>query len=128
MRILNGDGGSWIYDPYEPETVFQLDRFHIYQEIKRKIKDKKVQKKLTKLLEEEKPEEMLEYIIMYADSVDSKEENDKESANARKLYEYLNNNKEGLLPYQKRGIKIPEAPKGIVYKNMGVRKIKIVQQ
>ena len=28
-RILNGDGGSWIKDPYEPETVFQLDRFHI---------------------------------------------------------------------------------------------------
>lgn len=31
-RILNGDGGSWIKDPYEPDTVFQLDRFHIRQE------------------------------------------------------------------------------------------------
>ncbi|MDE6435841.1 MAG: hypothetical protein K2L07_16665 [Lachnospiraceae bacterium] len=28
-RILNGDGGSWIKDPYEPDTIFQLDRFHI---------------------------------------------------------------------------------------------------
>lgn len=27
-RILNGDGGSWIKDPYEPDTVFRLDRFH----------------------------------------------------------------------------------------------------
>ena len=34
QRILNGDGGSWIREPYEKETVLQLDRFHIYQEIK----------------------------------------------------------------------------------------------
>ena len=31
-RILNGDGGSWIKDPYEPDTIVQLDQFHIYQE------------------------------------------------------------------------------------------------
>ena len=23
-RIRNGDGGSWIKDPYEPETIFQI--------------------------------------------------------------------------------------------------------
>jgi len=27
VRVLNGDGGSWIREPYEPDTVFQLDRF-----------------------------------------------------------------------------------------------------
>ncbi|MDL2300870.1 UPF0236 family protein, partial [Lachnospiraceae bacterium OttesenSCG-928-D06] len=37
QRILNGDGGSWIKEPYDPETIFQLDRYHIYQEIIRKI-------------------------------------------------------------------------------------------
>lgn len=37
IRVLNGDGGSCIKDPYEPETVFQLDRFHIQQCIKKKI-------------------------------------------------------------------------------------------
>src|SRR5574344_1619406 len=87
QRILNGDGGSWIKDPYDPDTIFQLDRFHIYQEIKRKIKDKA----------------------------------DKASSNARKLYEYLNNNKDGLLPYTERGIVIPEPPANIVYKGMGVQ-------
>jgi hypothetical protein len=40
QRILNGDGGSWIKEPYDPDTIFQLDRYHIYQEILRKIKDK----------------------------------------------------------------------------------------
>ena len=44
QRILNGDGGSWIKDIYDPDTIFQLDRYHIYQEILRKISDKKAQK------------------------------------------------------------------------------------
>jgi hypothetical protein len=120
-RILNGDGGSWIKDPYESETVFQLDRFHIHQDIRRKIRSKKAQKDITELFESEKIDEMFEYIKMYADSVSSEDENDKQSSNALKLYEYLNNNREGLLPYQSRGIVLPEPKEGIVYKNMGVQ-------
>ncbi len=120
-RVLNGDGGSWIKDPYEPETLFQLDRFHIHQDIRRKIRSKKAQKDITELFEAEKIDEMFEYIKMYADSVSSEDENDKQSSNALKLYEYLNNNREGLLPYQSRGIVLPEPKEGIVYKNMGVQ-------
>ena len=37
QRILNGDGGGWIHEPYDPEAIFQLDRYHVYQEITRKI-------------------------------------------------------------------------------------------
>ena len=37
--ILNGDGGSWIREIYDPDALFQLDRFHIYKEIKKKIRD-----------------------------------------------------------------------------------------
>lgn len=121
QRVLNGDGGSWIKEPYDPETIFQLDRFHIYQEIKRKLTDPKAQKAVTELFETKQVEEMLEYIQIYADSVEGTDESDKRSRNAKKLYEYLWNNKEGLLPYQERGIKIPEAKPGIVYKNMGVQ-------
>ncbi len=121
QRILNGDGGSWIKEPYDTETIFQLDRFHIYHEIKRKLKEKEAQKTVIELFEAKKMDEMLEYILIYADSVCSNDESDKRSSNAKKLYEYLANNKEGLLPYQERGIKIPEAKPGIVYKNMGVQ-------
>ena len=121
QRVLNGDGGSWIKEPYDPEAIFQLDRFHIYQEIKRKLKEKEAQEAVTELFEAGKMDEMLEYIRTYADSVASSDETDKRSGNAKKLYEYLSNNKEGLLPYQERGIKIPEAKPGIVYKNMGVQ-------
>lgn len=121
-RILNGDGGSWIKDPYEPETVFQLDRFHIRQEIKRKLNwDKEVAREVEKLFEAEKMDEMLEYIRIYADSVDTGDEKDSRSKKARELYQYLNNNKEGLIPYQKRNIKLPEPPEGMRYGNMGVQ-------
>jgi len=66
-------------------------------------------------------DEMLEFIQIYADSVENNDETDKTSSNARKLYEYLNNNKEGLLPYMERGIAIPEPPANVVYKGMGVQ-------
>ena len=121
QRILNGDGGSWIKEPYDPEAIFQLDRFHIYQEIKEKIRDVEAQKQIKELLEEKEVDEMLEYILIYADSIESDEEKDKWSEKARKLYQYLQNNKEGLLPYQERGIELPKAREGVVYKNMGVQ-------
>ena len=121
IRILNGDGGSWIKDPYEPETVFQLDRFHIYQAILRKIPDKKAQKAIRELIDEDKIEESFEYIETYATSVESPESTDKGSKKARELLEYLKKNQEGLIPYQRRGIKLPKEPQGILYKNLGTQ-------
>lgn len=121
QRVLNGDGGSWIKEPYDPEAIFQLDRYHVYKEILRKISDKEAQKTIRSLYDEEKPDEMLEYIENYATSVESPDENDKRSKRARELYRYLNNNKTGLLPYDKQGITIPEPKKGIIYKGMGVQ-------
>ncbi len=121
QRILNGDGGSWIKDTYDPETIFQLDRYHIYQEILRKISNKKAQTDIRSLFDEEKMDEMLEYIQSYATSIESPEPADKSSKKAMELYKYLNNNKEGLLPYNKRGIAIPEPEEGILYKGMGIQ-------
>lgn len=121
QRVLNGDGGSWIKEPYDLETIFQLDSFHVYKEIKRQIRDKQAQEEIRRLYDEEKPEEMLEYIEIYATSVESPDEKDKRSKNARELYRYLSNNREGLLPYNKQGKTIPEPQKGIIYKGMGVQ-------
>ena len=33
----------------------------------------------------------------------------------------MNNNKDGLLPYHKRGISIPEQKEGLLYKDMGIQ-------
>ena len=121
QRILNGDGGSWIKEPYDPDVIFQLDRYHIYQEILRKISDKKAQEEIRKLFDEEKMEEMLEYIRVYATSVESPDEADKKSRKARELYQYLKNNRGGLLPYDKQGKEIPAPQAGMIYKGMGVQ-------
>ena len=121
LRILNGDGGGWIKEEYDPNTIFQLDRYHIYQAILRKIRDKKAQKEIRELFEAEKPKEMLEYIKIYATSVETDDEKDTRSKNAMELYRYLSNNQAGLLPYDKQGIAIPEPEEGILYKNMGVQ-------
>ena len=121
QRILNGDGGGWIKEPYDPDTIFQLDRYHIYQEILRKISDKEAQKEIRRLFDAEKVDEMLEYIEVYATSVESSDEKDSKSKNARELYKYLSNNREGLLPYDKQGKEIPEPQAGIIYKGMGVQ-------
>ncbi len=121
QRILNGDGGSWIKEPYDEDVIFQLDRYHIYQEILRKIRDKKAQEAVRELFDEEKIEEMLKYIQIYADSVESPDGKDKTSRKARELYDYLNNNRDGLLAYDRRGIMIPEPKEGVIYKGMGIQ-------
>ena len=121
QRLLNGDGGGWIKEPYDPETIFQLDRYHIYQEILRKISDKEAREEIRRLFDAEKPEEMLEYIEVYATSVECPDEKETKSKKARELYKYLSNNKEGLLPYDKQGKQIPEPQAGIIYKGMGVQ-------
>ena len=121
QRVLNGDGGGWIKEPYDPEVIVQLDRFHVYKEIKRQISDKEAQEEIRSLFEAEKPEEMLEYIEVYATSVESPDEKDTRSKKARELYKYLSNNREGLLPYDKQGKELPEPPTGVIYKGMGVQ-------
>ena len=121
QRVLNGDGGGWVKEPYDPEAIVQLDRYHVYQEILRKIGDKKAQKEIRELFDSEKPDEMLDYIKAYADSVAGDEKTDNRRKKALELYRYLHNNREGLIPWQKRGIEIPAPPEGIVYKGMGVQ-------
>ena len=121
QRILNGDGGSWIREPYDPDVIFQLDRYHIYQEVLRKIQERKARQDIRELLEEEKIDEMLEYIRVYADSVESPDEKDTRSKKARELLKYLENNRQGLLPYDRQGVVIPEPSEGLLYKHMGVQ-------
>ena len=70
QRILNGDGGSWIKEPYDPETIFQLDRYHIYQEILRKISNKEAQKIIRDLFDEENLEENEKYLDSIQGKID----------------------------------------------------------
>ena len=121
QRIVNGDGGSWIGEPNDPEAIIQLDPFHVHKEIRRLIADKRAIIEIERLLSEKDIDGMLSYIEIYADSVASNDENDKKTKNALTLLQYLKNNKDALIPWQDRGLSIPEAPEGMLYKAMGVQ-------
>lgn len=115
IRILNGDGATWIKKTRDKETVFQLDPFHRNKAIRENISHRKAIQDVMELLEKEQIEEMFEYLTIYKDSLTD----DAEIEKAENLIRYLSANKEGLLSYKKRGLDIPECPKGLVYKNMG---------
>ena len=118
VRILNGDGASWIKQSIEDEGVyFQLDPFHKSQAVLRNIQDKKEAHKLMKMLNDGQVEESFEYLtklmVKYTDD-------ENKFKKLEKLYTYLFDNKIGLIPYSlRKEIEMPEAPEGLEYRTLG---------
>lgn len=114
-RILNADGAAWIKKVKDKSTCFQLDPFHRNKAVKEKIHNGKAARDIMELLEEEKTEELFEYLELYKNSLWE----EKEIKDVEELVRYYRNNEEGLLPYQSQGLKLPEHPEGLEYRNMG---------
>ena len=115
VRIMNGDGAGWIKKVPDKSTHFQLDVFHRNKAVKENISFAKARKEIYELLEEGQIGQLFDYLEIYRDSLDQDDEIEK----AEKLIAYFRQNEEGLLPYQKQGIKVPESPEGLEYRNMG---------
>ena len=116
IRILNGDGGGWIKGgAIDGDVHFQLDPFHKNREIIRKVKEEGQREVIRRLLTEKRVDDML----LYIKSISKLTEDEVEKKKLEKLYEYFNNNKEGLVPYQERGLKLPRPPEGLEYHNLG---------
>ena len=115
QRILNADGASWTKKGKDKRTSFQLDPFHRNKAVREKLHDERTRKAVLGLLVEEKIDEMFQYLEIYKDSLSEEEE----IADAADLLRYYENNREGLLPYQSQGLKLPDPPKGMEYRNMG---------
>ena len=115
QRILNADGASWIKKVKDKSTCFQLDPFHKNKAVKEKIHDNKARKDIMELLENLELEELFRYLEIYSDSLS--EESEIEDVN--ELIKYYENNRTGLIPYQKQGLELPEHPEGLEYRNMG---------
>ena len=114
LRILNGDGASWIKKVQDKSTVFQLDPFHRNKAIRENILNTKARKDITELLREGKTDEMFRYLELYHNSLSDEEEIEK----VETLIQYFRDNEEGLLPYQEREA-MPESPEGVEYRNLG---------
>lgn len=116
IRILNGDGGGWIKGGLvDADVHFQLDPFHKNREITRKVKDEKQRETVRRLLSEKRIEDLLIYIKGISELTGEETEKKK----LKELYEYFSSNKEGLIPYQERGLMLPTPPKGLEYRNLG---------
>ena len=115
QRILNADGASWIKQVKDKSTCFQLDPFHRNKAVKEKIHEKAAQETIFELLREEETEELFRYLEIYRDSLSD----DEERKDVEELIRYYENNREGLVPYQSQGLKLPEAREGLEYRSMG---------
>ena len=115
LRLLNGDGASWIKKVKDRDTVFQLDPFHRNRAIHENIQDKKARDDIHEYFEKCDIDGLFDYLEMYRDSLWEEEWTEK----ANVLISYFQNNRDGLLPYQKMDLSIPESPEGLCYRNMG---------
>lgn len=116
-RIINGDGDPWIKRGIGEEGVhYQLDPFHRARAVVRAVPKKAQVKKLNNMFDKGKIDEAMEYLkelmIEYV-------EDEKVRERLHKLYNYLANNYNGLIPYRLRNISLPKPPEGVVYRNMG---------
>lgn len=117
VRIFNSDGGGWIkkLHDYNDEVIYQLDPFHIQKAIRRSDPGGEYLEQVSSKLKENKLDELFEYL----DSVANSLENENVEERVRRLYGYLKDNRNGLIPYLKRGLDLPELQDGLVYKGMG---------
>ena len=115
IRLLNGDGASWIRKVKDKNTIFQLDPFHRNKAIKETIKEKAYVAEIHRYLKEKNIEGMFEYLEAYRNSLSEEQEMEKVEV----LIEYLRKNQKGLLSYKERGVELPMPDEGIKYCEMG---------
>ena len=115
-RILNGDGAQWIKQSIiDDAVVFQLDAFHRNKAIRQYVRNPEMRKRIFKLLYTKQIDNMLDFIETLSNSV----EDEAEEEGLHTLHRYFTNNKEGLVGYHRRGLKLPEPSEGKVYRRLG---------
>ena len=115
LRIMNADGAEWIKNVHEADTLFQLDPFHRNKAIKECIPYPEAIRAMHEYLGEKDINGLFEYLDSYRNSLCD----DVEIEEADRLITYFKNNRNGLIPYNERGIYIPESSSGLEYRGMG---------
>lgn len=108
LRVLNGDGAGWITANNEA-AIYQLDPFHRNKAIREYVNDPELQKIMMDLLYAKDIDLLLAVVEASINSTMAPEEQEKR----RKLLVYFSNNKDGLVPYYRRGEKIPPVNEGL---------------
>lgn len=64
-------------------------------------------------------EKRIHDLLTYTKGISELAEDEAEKKKLAELYEYFISNREGLIPYQERGLRLPTPPKGLEYRNLG---------
>jgi hypothetical protein len=109
LRILNGDGAKWISAHKDAAAIYQLDPFHRNRAIREYVDDPELQDLMIDLLYAKDIDKLLAVIEASVNSTLEPDEQEKR----QRLFAYFSNNKEGLVPYYRRGVKIPRVNEGL---------------
>ena len=117
LRVINGDGANWIQKKSDVDCISVLDRFHRNKKITECVKDREFAKTIRELLFAGRIDDVLACLAAQIDSIEDKAEQD----GLKELQRYYTENKDSLLGYYDRGVKIPEtrAPGTIHHARLG---------
>ena len=122
LRVTNGDGAAWTKGTRAKGGIYQKDKFHIYQEITRDV-PKEYRKIIEELLANKEYNKIARAIEQLKYEVGGEE---KAVKKLDKLKSYLSKDLERYDEIlEKQGQKVPEAPEGIEYRNMGTQESQI---
>lgn len=93
---------------------FQPDPFHIQKAIRTSDPGRDYSKQVLKMLRENRLDNLFHYLDAVANSLEKKNAEER----VCRLLSYLKDNRNGLILYRKRGLKLPELPDGLVYRAM----------
>ena len=117
-RVANGDGASWIRTAAaESGAILQLDPYHRSQAIIKGIRDRGGRKRVFDAI---RAKDVPKVLSVLADLI-AEAENDAERKKIGDLFGYFFKNKDSLLTWQEREIKLPAPPEGIQYRNLGIQ-------
>lgn len=117
MRVTNGDGAKWTKGITTEGGFYQKDQFHIMEEIVRDV-PKEYRNIIKELINNKEYKKIPMAINVLKQELGGEY---KAVKKLNKLQSYLSN---GLERYQDI-IEVPEAPKGIEYRNMGTQESQI---
>ena len=117
MRVTNGDGAQWTKGIAGKEGFYQKDQFHIMQEIVRDVPEE-YRNIINELVNTKKYEKIPVAIEKLKYELGGE---CKALEKLKRLQSYLSS---GLERYQDK-VTVPEAPKGIEYRNMGTQESQI---
>ena len=117
LRVVNGDGAKWTKGITSKDGIYQKDQFHIMQEIVRDV-PKEYRNIISELVKTKQfdriPTAINELKYELGGEYDAVKK-------LNRLQSYLSND---LARYQDL-VEVPEAPKGIEYRNMGTQESQI---